>query len=795
VGLHDGASVTWENVPITETQDVQDISWRLQFWRAVRERVLAAPSYDYINALGANYPLECIRSWLSSPNEPVIETFDGIDSIPPSAPEVGQRWLVHPDAAIQATYTDVRSLQNDPPASPIANNLYAVGSEPTGLWAGHANRLAIWRSGPQEWRFYKPRERRRFRTITGSYAYYVVRDGKFIDDAWRTHANMIATWTGSAWTFESPVRDSTMRFLRVNDAYWYNSGSTSLPLLRPLRAYTGYPSQNASTITSWRDPLNPLMLLFTLEELPRFYVRPRESFLGVAQSPGPYSMRDFWIDMGNPAHAIPDEDLWGLNSTYPPTSYAPGYCEDGFRFLVPSYNIAGTAWEGHQNEIATAHFDPSPYTGGFGTNLTWTFETPPDGYRVHVRTYQTVDQISQGNYYEYDAAAGAWTEIHDGVGWYLPYYRTIARLDDPGEAGQRARLIARAGTGGDYYTWRDVRSSPPENPISSVFFGVGPNATGAWAGLEGKIVRWSSGQWMPSLYNEGLAYVFGARFVAGKIECHHKYSKVYIPWKGQLLRYGPGYEYYEHNGTEWVLSEDQNSPPDVVECWSVEPSSDEQLTRYYVPGPHLWNQIQTGCKLLHTRAVSATLSEGLRKLGSGRASTVADARADAIAHWNTQSWYTVSAGGIRGRAINSLRKGSWYNCEVTLDRVRAKYKALVNSWFSDYGLARTVDVAFYLIAGDFYAKNPTFSPQGDSVEHLSAISIVSLPATAKTDEYTTTDYFGGEDAPCNPWHSDDESGFDAEGGGWDIRANDSTVGTGSVFAIEEWNVPGGFEYQ
>lgn len=70
----------------------------------------------------------------------------------------------------------VEAIKNDPPTSPATLSTYIVGTAPTGAWAGHANQLAAW-SGTA-WTFEAPR----------SGESHLVED---VSETWH--------WTGTAW--------------------------------------------------------------------------------------------------------------------------------------------------------------------------------------------------------------------------------------------------------------------------------------------------------------------------------------------------------------------------------------------------------------------------------------------------------------------------------------------------------------------------------------------------------------------------------------------------------------------
>ena len=766
MGLDDSARMSWNNVPIEDEQDIQDFQWRMQFWRAVRERVRAA-------GIGAG-------NSLSSAHEPVIIELDGADVIPPATPQVGERWLVLPAAANQPDPRYIY-MEEEPPTSPVSNSLYGVlGSN--GAWAGHANQLAVWRPGPQEWRFYQSPNRRMYCNRSTN-SYYVYNNGELglVGTAlWKNNPNTIATWTGTVWSFEAlNGNHDRLRLYKVGESYYHTHGSTSNPIIRPLRA-TGDNS----------DPFGPIFGLTILASLPGFYTRPDISdYTGISDSPDYYHHTDFWADVGVPENVRPNEDIFTPND--PPTGFLKYQAFEGARYLVRRDT---GAWSGHRNEIATAHFDPPTYPNGPPVNLTWTFETPADGYMVASR-------ITNGTtkYYKYDAATTEWSQISEGVGWYTPYYRTITSLAADGEVGQRARLRLKSQntSGGAALRWRDLRTDPPAaDPIGNSLYGVLPNATGAWEGHDGEIARWdNSGRWFFLTPDPEVAYAFGIVQQNGKVTVyHHKYSKVYFSHNGQWHRWGPGYEYYQHDGNNWVLAEDQASPADVVEHWSVAPS---QKDYDYVIGKHLWDQIYEGCRLLHRRATPRTENGYIRSVATVKKSvdveskiSFDDAKAKALAAWNAAEWDSrPEFSGFRVTAYNQIYETAYLGPRwiARLNRTRSKFRALFSA---PSAAARQVTVSFYVIAdeGPHFTE---FSNQGDNVAQLSARLVEQQIDCEKAASYETSSLFGSEDAPANPWHYDDYGGWVAQ------RQRDWITNDfqGEVFAIEEWNVEGGFEYQ
>ena len=70
----------------------------------------------------------------------------------------------------------VTAIQNAPPASPVVDEVYIVGTTPTGLFAGHANALAVW-SGTA-WAFTSPQ----------------AKEAHLVEDQ-----SSVFSWMGTAW--------------------------------------------------------------------------------------------------------------------------------------------------------------------------------------------------------------------------------------------------------------------------------------------------------------------------------------------------------------------------------------------------------------------------------------------------------------------------------------------------------------------------------------------------------------------------------------------------------------------
>lgn len=116
--------------------------------------------------------------------------------IPFISSQQAQPEVTHNTAVVmlQALALGALALQNAPPGSPDDGDTYIVGAAPTGLWGGHANKIATFLGG---WVF-----------IPG-----VDSDGAGIDmgadqeglTIYLRSESGLVTWTGVAWYGTSPA--------------------------------------------------------------------------------------------------------------------------------------------------------------------------------------------------------------------------------------------------------------------------------------------------------------------------------------------------------------------------------------------------------------------------------------------------------------------------------------------------------------------------------------------------------------------------------------------------------------
>ncbi|HUX15378.1 MAG TPA: DUF2793 domain-containing protein, partial [Phycisphaerae bacterium] len=201
-----------------------------------------------------------------------------------------------------------------------------------------------------------------------------------------------------------------------------------------------------------------------------------------------YRREDFWTDAATPAGGVPTEDL-DDSGTSPATIYSPAIL-DGGRYAVDA--PATGDWAGHAGQIAVAT--------AAGEGFDYDFETPADDALVYVEARRL--------YLRRDADAADWAAADD-VGWTRKFPRAIARITDDGTEGQRARL---AGTGTNLNAnatrFLGVRIAPPAVALTGAFYGVQADATGAWAGQDGKLAAWDGEDWAFTAVGDGDQYLF-----------------------------------------------------------------------------------------------------------------------------------------------------------------------------------------------------------------------------------------------------------------------------------------------
>jgi|GEM_PF-1822816 hypothetical protein len=141
------------------------------------------------------------------------------------------------DQLVQGTVKAVN--QNTPPGSPANGDAYIVGSAPTGAWAGHAGKIAVWSTEiattdtdtkVPAWEFYTPRE---------GWLVYVEQD------------DALMLYNGTAWTFDFKLA-GIPQFAGTNTT---GSGSASLgancPAVTPTAPYTWIQVKTADGSTAY----------------------------------------------------------------------------------------------------------------------------------------------------------------------------------------------------------------------------------------------------------------------------------------------------------------------------------------------------------------------------------------------------------------------------------------------------------------------------------------------------------------------------------------------------------------
>ena len=93
---------------------------------------------------------------------------------------------------LQALQYGAKAIQNAPPGSPAAGDVYVVGTSPTGAWSGRANTIAIYYGG---WKFVPDRDNNGTPIVMGA-----SQAGLRIPVAGVVHQ-----WSGSEWVAQSTV--------------------------------------------------------------------------------------------------------------------------------------------------------------------------------------------------------------------------------------------------------------------------------------------------------------------------------------------------------------------------------------------------------------------------------------------------------------------------------------------------------------------------------------------------------------------------------------------------------------
>lgn len=116
--------------------------------------------------------------------------------IPEIAMQQQQPEVTHNTAVLllQATVYGAKAIQNTPPGSPAAGDVYIVGTSPTGAWAGRANAVAVYYGG---WKFLPDRN-----SAGAVIAMGAAQRGMRIwlnNDGLSPAGGSLVVWTGTSW--------------------------------------------------------------------------------------------------------------------------------------------------------------------------------------------------------------------------------------------------------------------------------------------------------------------------------------------------------------------------------------------------------------------------------------------------------------------------------------------------------------------------------------------------------------------------------------------------------------------
>jgi hypothetical protein len=290
----------------------------------------------------------------------------------------------------------------------------------------------------------------------------------------------------------------------------------------------------------------------------------------------------FWADMGLSG---PSEELWSGSSDN-------DHALAGWRVAVMSHAFG--LFAGHDGQIATA-------AGAF-PDVSWSFETPADKCVVAAYGRMPLDlKRTFSCILRRDADlgdAGEWVVDSPGqthYGWTRKFPREISRItdDDAPVEAQRARLRGPATFGNVVSRFVTVRTAPPETPIVGAAYGVESGATGAWAGHAGTLAIWDGSAWSFTSLGDGTMCAFNARSYGPTWPMRNAYAAVLegTTWH----RVG---DLYEYDGSGWVRSDDQDSPPDLVTAAGQARAGDYM-------GPWIWNELKAALQLLHVTVIPA----------------------------------------------------------------------------------------------------------------------------------------------------------------------------------------------
>lgn len=160
-------------------------------------------------------------------------------------------------------YTTKQVLLNTPPGSPVADDLYVVGTTPTGAWAGYAGYLAIWLGSA--WGFTAPEQ--------GWYAYDKAADNLYVRKAaaWANATGVTAAQVGAANGVASldssgKVPSSQLPAIAITDTFVVSSQSAMLALSVEIGDVAVRTDVNktfilratpATTLGNWQEMLAP----------------------------------------------------------------------------------------------------------------------------------------------------------------------------------------------------------------------------------------------------------------------------------------------------------------------------------------------------------------------------------------------------------------------------------------------------------------------------------------------------------------------------------------------------------
>ncbi len=570
---------------------------------------------------------------------------------------------------------------------------------------------------------------------------------------WEDHSSEIATYNGSSsWTFEEPSEDI---LVKIDGTPWRRhptqaeDGFIWRPVLPGIADIEIYFPNNINPVsgTEYRSYggdhwLAPGYLQRMLQSAAPFYIPNNvpNDYSGLTAPPKPWGMPSFWEAVGLPADARGDE-AYDKQATSPPSDPYDGMTclvmGDGSYSEPPYGDFAG-----HAGEVAT--YDEA--------STSWSFASRPSGHIAWVG----------GDAYK--LWGGEWVEIgwHDSdyrFGWTRKFPRTLSRLDDPGEAGQRARF-----------------TGPPSRLFTHT----------QWLYNKGAGTRFSMDPVgdIPDM-EDGMLCVFGAGAhpypiytYPGLVTVHQYPSAMGYYLDGDTWVKVDGL-YYEHDGTGWVLSADQTSPPDLVTSYGPAKPGDYM-------GPWIWNEMATAIGLLTRRCINVNFMHTAALGVSETGETWAAAKAAAESEWSggsTPSWTTDYSPDPPGPRVYNTADGP---DEARMMRDHRKMFATATG---DY-FARTTQVDWYAMAETYgkdnsYYDTATFSSHGDDVADGTYTLAETATGPAATEDYEMPWQFDRIlVAPNSPWTSEQAEG-DVACTGYQVVA---------AFAIEENAVSGGFTY-